>query len=326
MSSYRWGDREAFFLYNLCVVNKFNIKFSRCVDIIKKPLMRMKIELDNVVIEISENDIEQRRLFKELLDSLLIDFRSGSLDTAANIRKYMLMIYSGATIDSKVMAPLYQDERARLYTFASLRIACDDDGLQRFDYFGGAFLDDAQKGLFNYDIEMSLSKADQAKYIERCADMQVCNRNTFLSHLKKREETLRDLKMVRWVINNEDKIVWAWFYLIRNRLNGVDPGWIVYDGKSESKLKKQCGDALMVFYDLLRNKTTKDYIIKTLSSACSKKRHSDKSKKRTSLHYPLCRQAERMLEALAIMDNKAPYQVIEDLIFNESKDRGFKLR
>ncbi|MCW0504765.1 hypothetical protein [Aeromonas piscicola] len=325
MNNHKWDDREVFFLYNLCVVNKFNLEFLRCFDTTKKTLMCMNIELDNTISGIVENQGGLKVAFKNLLDSLLIDCSDGSLDAPGGVIRYMLTIYSRATIESKVMDLLHQEKRARLYTFASLTLA-RDDGTQRLGLFGGAFFKDAQHGLFNYELESRLSKADYAKYIERCADVGVCNKNTFLSHLENWEEVRRDFRMVRWVIRNEDQIELAWGHLIRAYLGGIDPGWIIYDGKSAKKIKEQYADALVVFYDLLANKITKDALMKAISNVCAKKRYREKNKKITLLHYPLCRQAEEMLEILAKVDNKEQFQVIEDLIYNECRERGFKFR
>lgn len=322
MRSYRWNGREAFFLYNVFIVNNFTMPFYNCRDTRKTSLDEMKFNLDSVVSDIVNNTGGRKDLFRGFLDSQCVTFDESELNTPVRIRKYMSEIYSKTTIGNEELSSLFQDERARRYTFASILVAIRSDFRSSQDeIFGGAFFNDVKNGSFQDGLECCISKSDPVKYIERCADIGVFPKTTFLSHLTRWNSIEHDYKMINWVVRNDDKVEWAWGYLIRKYLNGKEPGWITLSGKSMTDFKKNCSNALILFYDLLRDSVIKEALMTNLSRACTKKRVSEKQTDHKSSSYLLSNKVKQRLSALAEIDNKKLNKFIEDLINAEYDSR-----
>lgn len=324
MSSYKWSDREAFYLYNALIYNEFTYPFKRCKDTRRLSLSEMKSELDSLVYDITSDTRGQKKLFIKLMHSQCMEFDEAGLDIPSCVKGFMSQIYKKVVASTKDLSLLLKDKRARRYTFASMLVAIKSyEQSSQNQIFGGAFFNDVRNGSFRDDLESHLSKADIITYIERCADIEVFHKATFSAHLARWKIVERDYKMIDWVSRNDDKVVWAWGYLERKYLEGNKPEWISLGGKSSADLKGIHSDALVLFYDLLQNDVIKESLMTNLSRACAKKRYLEKQEDRKPSSYLLSAKAKKRLAALAEIDNKKLNSVIEDLI-NAEYDRRMR--
>lgn len=324
MSSYKWSNREAFYLYNALIHNEFTYPLKRCKDTRRLSLSEMRSELDSLVYDIISDTHGQKKLFIKLMHSQCMEFDEAGLDIPSCVKGFMSQIYKKVVASSKDLSLLLKDERARRYTFASMRVAIKSyEQSSHNQIFGGAFFNDVRSGSFRDDLDSCLSKADLVTYIERCADIEVFPKATFSTHLARWKVVERDYKMIDWVSRNDDKVVWAWGYLERKYLEGNKPEWISLGGKSSADLKGIHSDALVLLYDLLQSDLIKESLMTNLSRACAKKRYLEKQEERKPSSYLLSTKAKKKLSALAEVDNKNLNNVIEDLI-NAEYDRRMR--
>ncbi|MEG0007338.1 MAG: hypothetical protein RR721_08425 [Aeromonas sp.] len=324
MSSYKWSDREAFYLYNALIHNEFIYPFKKCKDTRRLSLSEMKLKLDSLVYDIASDTRGGKRLFSEFMRFQCVEFDETGINTPSYVKGLMSKIYKKVAASSKDLSLLLKDKRARRYTFASMRAAIQSYEQPSHDeIFGGAFFNDVRNGSFQEDLDSCLSKADLTTYVERCADIGVFPNTTFLSHIARWKIVERDYKMIDWVSRNDDKVVWAWGYLERKYLEGEKPEWISLGGKSSADLKGIHSDALVLFYDLLQSDLIKESLMTNLSRACAKKRFLEKQEDRKPSSYLLSNKVKQRLSALAEIDNKKLNKVIEDLI-NAEYDRRMR--
>lgn len=324
MSSYKWSDREAFYLYNALLHNEFIYPFKENQVTRRVSLSEMKLSLENLVYDIASDTLGRKGLFSQFMHSQCMEFDEAGLNIPSCVKGFMSQIYKNVAASSKDLSLMLKDKRARRYTFASMRVAIQSyDKSHHNQIFGGAFFNDVRNGSFRDDLESRLSKADIITYVERCADIEVFPKATFLAHLARWKIVERDYKMIDWVSRNDDKVVWAWGYLERKYLEGNKPEWISLGGKSSADLKGIHSDALVLFYDLLQNDVIKESLMTNLSRACAKKRYLEKQEDRKPSSYLLSAKAKKRLAALADIDNKKLNSVIEDLI-NAEYDRRMR--
>ncbi|MFQ2222001.1 hypothetical protein ACK32A_04180 [Aeromonas enteropelogenes] len=324
MSSYKWSDREAFYLYNALIFNEFVSPFNKCQDTRRVSLSEMKLKLDVLVSDIANDTRGLKGLFSEFMHSHCMEFDAVRLDIPSGVKSLMSKLYKKVAASSEDLSVLIKDKRARRYTFASMRVAIHSyEQPSLNEIFGGAFFNDVRNGSFQDNLDSRLSKADPTTYIERCADIGVFPKATFSAHLARWRIVERDYKMIDWVSRNDDKVVWAWGYLERKYLKGNKPEWISLGGKSSVDLKGIHSDALVLFYDLLQNDLIKESLMTNLSRACAKKRFLEKQEDRTPSSYLLSTKVKQRLSALAEIDNKKLNKVIEDLI-NAEYDRRMR--
>lgn len=324
MSSYKWSDREAFYLYNALLHNDFVYPFKENKVTRSISFCEMKLKLDALVYDIVSDADGRKGLFSQFMYSQCMEFDNAGLNIPSCVKGFMSQIYKKVAASSKELSLLLKDKRARRYTFASMRVAIQSyEQSLRNQIFGGAFFNDVRNGSFRDDLDIRLSKADLITYIERCADIDVFPKATFSAHLARWKIVERDYKMIDWVSRNDDKVVWAWGYLERKYLEGNKPEWISLGGKSSADLKGIHSDALVLFYDLLQSDLIKESLMTNLSRACAKKRYLEKQEDRKPSSYLLSTKAKKRLSALADIDNKKINSVIEDLI-NAEYDRRMR--
>ncbi|WP_265420801.1 hypothetical protein [Aeromonas salmonicida] len=149
MSSYKWNEREAFYLYNALIVNEFVFPFVKCRDTRVVSLIDMKSELDVLVSNIVSDTRGLKGLFSKLMRSQCMEFDEAGLDTPSSVKAYMSALYNKVVASSKDLSLLLKDKRARRYTFASMRVAIHSyDQPSCNEIFGGAFFSDVRNGLF----------------------------------------------------------------------------------------------------------------------------------------------------------------------------------
>ena len=149
MSSYKWSEREAFYLYNALIVNEFVFPFGKCRDTRVVSLSDMKSELDVLVSNIVSDTRGLKHLFRDLMFSQCIEVDEAGLNIPSSIRRLMSALYNKVVASSKDLSLLLKDKRARRYTFASMRVAIQSYVQPSHnEIFGGAFFNDVRNGSF----------------------------------------------------------------------------------------------------------------------------------------------------------------------------------
>lgn len=131
--------------------------------------------------------------------------------------------------------------------------------------------------------------------------------------------TKNDTKMSDWLAKNKELSSWAYKYVEKNLLAGVQPVWLDLSADNEREREGKYALAVKTLYNLL-GEDQKFIMRSQLTKSGSQQKYRLNTEKRKPSSIPLTEEHKQMLKDLAGRRNCKMYQVVEALIEDAYKN------